>query len=297
MSEQELIRKYVLQLLKTGDMTFGEFMQSFNQEKVSTHDLSEVLQGVTDEGQIIQEVYGKKLIYHQTSSLEERIRARTQLKIRDLLDKLNRSEWAEVDSPPPFTADLDANSMSVYLAHCVFQRRKSWREEVYDPWRLLQGRLTRKDKEVSLTFLLTNNDIDHFELGGIFRRHKGESMAIPKPAQEPYVETVFLKMLYIARTTQIQNSFSTNITTLAKGRTEVANKLLSYVEGLDIRPVPPAYRAVVSPMLRYFEADRQRKRIGRESYMKRHHEEHLPYMRHRVSDLMSRGIPNQISPS
>jgi len=213
-----------------------------------------------------------------------------------LFDRLNRSEWAEIDSPPPFTAELDANSMSVFLAYCVFQRRKSMTDTVYVPWKMLKGKLTRKDKEVSLTFLLTNNDVDYFELRGEFRRPKGESMAIPKPAQEPYVGMVFNRMMYISRTTQILNSFSTNISTLAKGRNKVANQLLTCVSDLDIRSVPPAYRAVVSPMLNYFEADRQRKKIGMESYMKRHHEEHIPYMRQRVKYMMTSGIPNQISP-
>ena len=258
--EHELLKKYTLDLVRIRDMEFGDLMQCFQKEKVGSHDLGLVLQELTDEGQIMQETFGKKLIYHHVSSIEERIETRIKLKFRNLFDEFRRTKWAEVVYPSPITVDYDKNFFSVYLARFSFQRSR-WTEENYVDWKLLKTGWTRKDKKVSLTFFLTNNDYDHLELSGLFRRAKGETMTVPKAKHEKYVRKISLACQPIAERTQMLNSFATNITAVAKRRKKVADDLIGYVADLDMRPVPPAYRGVISPMFGYFEAHRIREKM------------------------------------
>jgi hypothetical protein len=288
-----MLKKTTLELIKSRDMELGDFMQVFQKENVRTHEIGSVIQELTDEGQIIQESLGKRVIYHHVSSIEEKIRTRTELKLRNFFDKFRRSEWAEVAYSPPVTADYDKNFFSVYLSRFSFQRR-GWKEEEYVDWQLLRTSWTRKDKRISLALYLTNNDSDHLELSGVFRRAKGETIAVPVAKQEKYVRRPFLAFQSIAERTQMLNSFATNIASIAKGRRKVTDNLTGYVSDLDIQPVPPAYRAVISPMIGYFEAHRKREEMGRRSYLARHQREHIPYIQHRISEIVLTGIPYQM---
>jgi hypothetical protein len=296
MENHQSVKDYVMKFVESGERTFGELVQSFNQENVFPHDISEVLQELTDEGKIFQQALGRKILYHPVTSLEERIRVKTSLSFRNIIDYLKRKEWTEVSRSPMIPSDYERYSMSTFLAHWSMQRSKTWVQEEYNEWKSLKGSWTRKDKEVSLHFLLTNNDYDHFEMYGQFRRPKGQTLSIPKPKHMRYVEKVFTDWQSLAGKTQRLTSFATTLSVIARGRSKVLNDLISYVTDLDIKTVPPAYRASISPMIKYFESEKARKKVGQETYIRRHLQEHIPYLNHVIQDLTSIGFPNKISP-
>jgi len=294
--DREALNKMVLSITSKDERTFGDFFQYFDPERVQSHDLSEALQDLTVQGKIIQQRRGQETFYHTAETIEDRIKAKSRKIFVTLLDSLKPHEWGDLTVTPTVPYDAEKYSMSAFLVHCSLIRRKSWKEEGYDDWRHVKGTWTRKDEEVSLHLSLTNNDVDHFEMYGIFRRPKGEPFAVAQTGQMNYVKEVFYNWMSLAGKTQNLTAFATTIRSIAQGRAKVLSNLVGYLEDLDISEVPPAYRASVSPMMGYFNAERKGKHIGLETYMRRHAQEHIPYINHVLDEFETRGIPSHISP-
>jgi len=296
-TDRETLKNILIQELEKKPRTFSELMEYFEPERVSTHYLGEALQELTTDGKTIRQIEGQRLLYYLPTSLEERITARATVALRNFHDALKGERWAEVSVTEPAYAETGPYTMSVFLVKKSFDRKKSWQEERYDDWKLLKGHWARKDEEVVLHLFLTNGDVDRFELSGEFRRPSGQAIAVPEPYQVSYVDNVFYNLRSLSKRTQRLTSFSTTLATLGRGRAKVTEDLVGYVASLDIKDVPPAYRAAISPMIRHFETERQWKKIGVERYMARHLAEHIPYMKHVIQDLSKGTLQNQISPA